>query len=130
MKSPSFHGIMTGREAELILEKHGSEKCYLTHYDATSKVYFLSVKTKTDVYMHFVIDITRHQNETQHELRGSDKEFDSISELLNFYENKPVNLEVDCIGDAVQSESYKQKNDHIEPPVSSNNTISNVTSNL
>ena len=108
-KTPSFHGVMTGREAELTLEKHGSDKCYLTRYDKKRNLCFLTVKRKGEKrFIHFMIDITGDRNKTQCVLKGTNKTFDRISDFLHFYENNPVNFEVNGIGDAVQSGSYQQ----------------------
>ena len=91
MKSPSFHGVMTGKEAEITLQKHDSNKCYLTRYDETKNSCFLTVKTGKG-YIHFMIDITRDKNNTQYELKGTSEMFKKISDLLHFYENNPVIL--------------------------------------
>lgn len=108
MKSLSFHGAMTRTEAELTLEKNGSNDCYLTRYDDTIKSCFLTVKTKGNGYKHFAIDISKKQSSIQYELIGTSKVYATISDLLNFYEKNPINFQVFSIGEAVLCESDKK----------------------
>ena len=123
MKSPSFHGVMTGREAELTLEKHGSNKCYLTRYDETRKLCILTVKMRGEKrFIHFMINIIGDETNTHYELMGTSKMFDTISGLIHFYENNPVNFEVNSIGDAVLTVPHVDN----EPDVS-HNSIANDT---
>ncbi len=98
---------MTKREAELTLENHGSNKCYLTRYCTTQKVYLLSVMTKLEEgykYDHFIIKIEKNYLGITTELEGVEKEFNMVTELLNFYESNPVNFEISDIGVQVQNE--------------------------
>ena len=104
MKSSSFHGAMTKKEAELTLENHGSNRCYLTRYCTTKKLYLLSTMTKQEEgyrHDHFIINI----DEEILALEGTEKKFNEIIELLHFYERNPVNFEISNIGVEVSSET-------------------------
>lgn len=121
MLSPSFHRVMTKEEAELVLQEHASNTCYLTRYDASTKTFYLSVKAIVEdgtpaKFHHFILTIAEidpiYVNpigmdstppEIGYELNGTQKKFKRISELLAFYETIPVNFEVVCIGEQVCS---------------------------
>lgn len=95
VRCPTFHGILSTIEAELKLKADFSDKCYLVRYDTELDEYFLSVKIKKDgCCLHFVIEIMRNEESTQYEFKGTTKKFDTISHLLRFYEENPVNLKV------------------------------------
>ena len=105
MNSPSFHGAMTKKEAELTLENHGGNRCYLTRYCTIKKSYYLSVMTKQEEqykHDHFVLKV-EHYSPHNINIEGTEKQFNKISDLLEFYESNPVNFEVSNIGIEVQN---------------------------
>lgn len=54
-KDPSYHGAITGEEAERKLREHGGN-CYLTRYSESREVYVLSVyKDENQLYAQYDI---------------------------------------------------------------------------
>ena len=130
MSSPSFHWEMLREDAELKLERHASPTCYLTRYNAATDKFYLSVKKTEEgkegctaaTYYHFLLrilnksssppdsppyDFELHEekdSEPEYELKGTEKKFDTISELLTFYRSIPINFVVTTIGDEVKSD--------------------------
>lgn len=104
---PSYHGNMTGTEAELRLEQH-SRNGYLTRYSKYKKLFKLSVirKVKEDDFIitHFTLIITRKGSSLvcSYKLEGTRKTFTNVSELLEYYKNTPLTHEIDGIGDCIQ----------------------------
>lgn len=95
---PSYHGDITGSEAKEKLMEHGAT-CYLTRYSRVREDYILSVLTNTrsedELTIHnFTISIEGHR----YEIDGTEYPFDSIHDLLKFYEHTPVSHKVSHIG--------------------------------
>lgn len=113
---PSFQGIMDGDEAEMLLretmKQQNRDCCHLTRYSDTREEHTLSVlKRKEDegVIQNFHIIIEKEDdNTTTFEIFGSQKKFDSIAELLNFYKTNPLNHSIDSIGESATATGAQQ----------------------
>lgn len=105
VKSSSFHGAMTKKEAELILEQNGNNRCYLVRYCPTEQAHFLSVMTKFkegQKHHHFELEVTSSYHEKL-KIKGMKIKFKNISQLLEHYKKNPVDYEVSNIGVEVQN---------------------------
>ena len=90
---PSYHGVMTNEEAEAILKKEDSN-CYLLRYSRATKSYMLSVMISQDSnpveLIHLVVNIKKkieQPSKSKYELKGTDKRYEHISDLLDHYMN-------------------------------------------
>ena len=92
---------MSQRKAEKELNTYGSD-CYLTRYSKGTGEYVLSVLrvsalNERSIICHFKLV----QNDDSCEISGTNKRFPSITELLEFYIDRPINDEVSGIGDSI-----------------------------
>lgn len=87
-RHPSYHGVMTKEAAELKL-KQQARNSYLTRYDSNNSSYMLSVMRREGLRpqksVHFTIKTTKKDKRKQYEVVGTQRKFDYISELLEFY---------------------------------------------
>lgn len=101
---------MSKEDAESQLRQH-DEKCYLTRYNDDLDIHVLSIKVtrKEDkpAFEHFPINILTEDSHCCYEIDGSEKAFDDISKLLDYYKNTPVNYDIVGIGECIESENYK-----------------------
>ena len=89
---PSYHGNISGREAEKRLHE-STGHCHLTRYSLKRDCYVLSVQ-----FTKGVINDTKHfkivdDKTTSLETDGNKVEFDSFEYLLNHYKNHPLTPE-------------------------------------
>ena len=102
---PSYHGAMTGRQADYVLRKCGGN-CYLLRYSERKNAFVLSVLTKNDdedsdeaFYANFTLKITKGNDDTNiYEIDGTEERFESIYELLECYSIIPLSPTVTSIG--------------------------------
>lgn len=109
-KHTSYHGVMTKIDAEAKLRQHnGCNQCYLTRYSYRKKVFRLSVMWRKDrsdtepMFKHFKLNIVKQDGEKRYEIEGTQKNFTDIVELLKYYQEYPISLEVYSIGDPIES---------------------------
>ena len=94
MNDPSFHEQMTKKEAEKKLKEHASSRCFLTRYSRTNMANKISVihgKGKNK-FEHFEV------NKTKYALVNSDVKFNTVSEMLEYYQNNPISKTLSNIG--------------------------------
>lgn len=105
-RDPSYHGAMTGRDAERKLMELGGDH-YLTRYSEKRKEYVLTVLRKGNL-VNFDFGINTYQDNiyVQYEIIGSEIKFGDLRKLLNFYRKNPVSHEIDGIGDYLESDNY------------------------
>jgi hypothetical protein len=92
---PSYHGEMTKKEAEQeLMAQGGSQRCYLTRFSSKHKTHKISAMhgRQRKEYEHF--DLCRNK----YALKDSDMEFDSISELLEYYQSHRISRTLGNIG--------------------------------
>ena len=99
--TPSFHGAIYKRESERRLRECDSN-AFLTRFSKTSQQYKLSVMTKSGrkiKFKHLGIIITVDS----YCLEGtSGVKHPSISTLLEFHQNNPINSDIASIGNGVE----------------------------
>ncbi len=112
----SYHGKMTGREATKILKQHGGT-CYLTRYSRAKDKYVLSVLQREVDSEEFIVksyklNIFKQRNNhkrTITEIDGTEEQFDSIFDLLSFYERNPVDHDIHGIGTMIEAKKHRFK---------------------
>ncbi len=93
----SFHGIITGDQADQILMTNRKERCYLTRYSTNQEAYVLSIKVPGIEHpLHYRLKIDN--NACRYELSGTQVTFDSLDKLLSHYENNYIDGLVQSIG--------------------------------
>ena len=99
----SYHHAITTREAEKRL-KQKSGRRYLTRYSRKNKCYILSINQNvpTETSKHYIIDRDREK----YRIRGKEKEFTDIEELLAHYEENPIDPDLKDIGKKYTEEEY------------------------
>lgn len=129
---PSYHGEMTSTDAKAILRGQRRD-CYLTRRSKTRGVFALSVaRRKTDETLlieSFDINITRQDGSTACEIKGTENEFTEISEMLNYYQTRPINREIDGIGECLLAKhnmGTESKHCKDYPSISSTDSISRL----
>lgn len=112
---PSFHGSMAGKSARRVLKNHfrqSDSNRYLTRYSERKYVYILSVIQKKMDYSteddflirHYKLNIDKHIHNRERiitEIEGTEEQFDSIFDLLAFYERNPVDHDIVRIGECI-----------------------------
>ena len=94
---PSYHGVITGVEAEKRLKKNGGN-VHLIRYSKTRLVYVLSVyrgKEDPPIVMHY--DMKWHRDQ-KYEIMGAGYRFKTVRDVLNYYRKNPVDHQVNGIG--------------------------------
>ena len=120
---PSFHGRMKGKQAKEKLTQYCSQlggTCYLTRYSANGKCYVLTVlqnlvnsftkrnkTTSKDYELTIYKPKTKGRERIVTEIRGTEEQFDTIYDLLAFYERNPVDPVITKIGLMVESSKFK-----------------------
>lgn len=102
----SYWGPMTGAQAELELRMHGGN-CYLVRYSEKKKHFVVSVMGRKwqrgnnplTLY-HFKLNVTKETDHSTFEIEDTEEKFDSISSLLEFYQEHPISHSVCSIGEA------------------------------
>lgn len=111
---PSFHGSITRVNATTLLFRKG-KKCYLTRYSDYHKTCVISaLRTSEDgeLLQHFKLNIATRDEVTKYEIAGTQKGFDSISALLEFYQKTPINHRIETLGDCLVC-SFRIQHRHI-----------------
>ena len=105
-RDPSYHGAMTGKDAERKLRELGGDH-YLTRYSEKREMYVLTVLRKGHL-VNFDFNISTFQDKiyVQYEIIGSEIKFGDLRKLLNFYRKNPVTHEINGIGDYLESDNY------------------------
>ena len=96
---PSYHGKISGKEAEQRLSENSEGNCYLTRYSENNKSYAVAAKISQNGMVqpvHLVLEID--SEDSSYSLEGSGKPFRTINELLKYYEQNPFNEEIRSIG--------------------------------
>ena len=105
MKShKSYHGKITGTEAELLLKRNGGN-CYLTRFSENHERYILSVMIMGNL-MHYEIHIDNI--EKKYGIDETDNEFNTVNEMLTFYESNPLSPGIENIGRCCLSEEARE----------------------
>lgn len=108
---PHFQGPMNAVDARKRLTKKGG-KCYLIRFSESHDKYMLSVMGRgdndTSIFQHFPINITTKHDQSEYEIEGSEKKFEDILQLLEYYEKYPISYAIDSIGKPLhlQEETY------------------------
>lgn len=101
-KDPSYHGALTGKEAEARLERADGDS-YLIRYSKRRDTCVISLSKQKDGYkkfMHFDLKVTKIKRKllpgsvVKFEINKTEQRFDSIRKLLKFYEKNAVSYEV------------------------------------
>ena len=102
-KHPSFHGELTGEEANERLNSKGIH-CYLVRYSKTWKCYVLCVRyTKgTRAFFSHITMVVRDKK-LWLDPEGEKKEFKSLDDLLSHYKKNSLNEELSNIGEVCES---------------------------
>ena len=106
----SYHGDISGPEAERILKESPKRNCYLTRYSRNSSTYTLSVVyiyNNQDKVLHLKLSIDNER--LQHSLEGTEKIFTTLNELLQYYENNPLSPEIRNLGSPCLPSSHLQR---------------------
>ena len=96
---PSYHGKISGKEAERRLTEHSEGNCYLTRFSEHNESYAVSAIIShygTRELVHLVLDIDSEASSYSFERSG--KVFRTIEELLSYYQHNPLNEEIRSIG--------------------------------
>lgn len=98
-----YHRSITAKEAERRLRKYGRH-CYLTRYSKTNLCYILSVYQERPIrtIKHFKIII----GSGELAIKGKEKTFSSIRELLDHYGNNRIDPSFENIGRKYTEEEY------------------------
>ena len=103
---PSYHGALTGNQAESRLKECGGN-CYLLRYSVKQKAFVLSVLTRNNdekvsdntFHVNFTLKIMKgNDNKNTYEIDGSEERFENINELLKCYSMSPLDATVTSIG--------------------------------
>ena len=119
---PSYHGVMTGEEAQQSLYENGSS-CFLTRFSEDKSCYRLSVLKKGRnneiIFQHFNIIVKTDMPTVLYEIEGAEEEFDDIFKLLSYYQSHPLNHQIDQIGNCLMghsaSASFQRKRNSLPP---------------
>ena len=107
----SYHKTITGEEAEERLRQHGGH-CYLTRYSRMKECYVLSVfehqKPLNPEIDHFEIVV---ESDGKHRINGKSMAFNSIHQLLEYYEQNRINPAFKSIGTMYTEEDYITSNE-------------------
>ena len=93
---PTYHGPITSEQAKQILLKQHKSKCYLTRYSCNEKRYVLTVLNNTDQPSHFDLDIDTDKPAIV--LEGAGKVFQTLDDLLRYYEKNPLSEDIRSLG--------------------------------
>jgi hypothetical protein len=119
---PSFCGDLKSSDAETMLKRHGGN-CYLTRYSRFQKKLRISVQRKLGrklVIQHMNLSIEKaNDEEFRYEIEGTEKIFNSIYYLLDYYQNQKINNTIDGIGHCYKTPVQNQIDykDNKPPPV-------------
>ena len=92
----SYHGPLTGDEAEHILKQNTEPNCYLTRYSNNRQSYILSVINAEKKSFHFQLIIDN--DVPSYEIQGTQKKHNSLDDLLKHLERTPLSPTIRYIG--------------------------------
>lgn len=101
---PSFHGSISRIEAAKKLIESG-RSCYLTRYSEYNKFCVISVlrmSANGELLQHLELKIPQDGHRHTFKVAGTEKEFDDVSKLLEYYQKHALN-QTDCLGEILQS---------------------------
>jgi len=105
LNHPSYHGNITGTEAELKLEENDSNS-YITRYSKFKKLFKLTVMKKyggKNIIIHFTLDVRLdRQGNYVYQIEGTDQVFTDPFKMLKHYQIHPINSIVDSIGECLE----------------------------
>ncbi len=106
---PSYHEQITGKEAEKRLQRC-TEHGYLTRYSKINQYYVLSVCRKTvsgATLKHFRIVFKNNGHCKEYQIgEKTEKTFQSLLEMLNYYEKNRIDPALNNIGQPVTEDEY------------------------
>lgn len=101
----SYHGAISGEEAVKRLSRTNSDT-YLSRFSSGNRTYVITIlKHEVRKVSHFQLAINR-TSQQKYRVEGMEKHFDSIDELLGFYENNRIHPEFDNIGRRLTVQDY------------------------
>ena len=103
-----YHHIISTREAQKRLKQRGGF-CYLTRYSRRKQSYILSIykSNPTKTFKHLIIDKYRGDGGSeQFKIRDKDKAFNSIQEMLAYYEKNAIDPDFKNIGRKYTEDEY------------------------
>lgn len=117
----SFHGEITGKEAEFRLKK-SQKKSYLTRYSEQNELYVLSVcypylsegRMKFKI-KHFEIKFRHEDSGNTYQI--ADEKFNSLAEMLQEYEQKMIDHAQQNIGSKLTEDDYHRLEQNKPPPL-------------
>lgn len=102
--SESFHGPLNKTESEAKLKEHGGD-CFLTRYSKAKKAYQLSVINRGKKRSTAKIEeyhIIFNDEDCEFQIQGKEEVFDSIDDLLEFYQKTPISQTTASIGEPLE----------------------------
>jgi hypothetical protein len=104
----SYHGVITGKEAVKRLKKVNNDS-YLCRFSSRNQKYVLSlVKNGPRKVGHFELSINK-SSQAKYKVEGMEKHFETIDELLRFYETNRIHPEFDNIGTRLTLHEYTNR---------------------
>lgn len=101
----SYHGAISGEEAVKRLSSTDTDS-YLSRFSSGNRKYVLTIlKHKARKVSHFRLAIDR-SSQRKYKVEGMENHFESIDELLGFYENNRIHPEFDNIGRRLTVQDY------------------------
>ena len=122
-QDPCYHGEIRLDMAIKLLKQHGGNHSFLIRYSTTGSKYMLVVMTQSqdgkDSYHQFNILIDgRDGGVTTCEIEGSERRFDSISDLLEYYKvNAVSNKLIRGIGRPVCRGTHEENKDYLSEDI-------------
>ena len=104
-----YHHIISTREAQKRLKQRGGS-CYLTRYSRRKQSYILSIykSNPTKTFKHLIIDKDRGHKGEQFKIRDKDIVFNTIEEMLTYYEKNAIDPDFKNIGRKYTEDEYIQ----------------------
>ena len=104
---PSYHQMLTEKEAEERLQKYGNHN-YLTRYSESRQCYKLSVheyQRPKHVFQHF--QIVKYGNRLK--IKGTHKYHEDLDSLLRYYEHHRINPALETIGTVYTQAQHRSR---------------------
>lgn len=101
----SYHGAISGEEAVKRLRKANNDS-YLCRYSSGNRKYVITIfQQELRKVGHFRLSINRN-SQRKYKVEGMTKHFESIENLLWFYETNRIHPEFDTIGRRLTVQDY------------------------
>ena len=103
----SYHGCISGGEAIKRLKKTHDVCTYVTRFSTSHRRYVITIlkRGRPNTVGHFRLNIDRSA-QRKYSVDGLENHFDSIDELLGFYEKNRIHPEFDTIGRQLTKQHY------------------------